>query len=203
MGDDGYGDTYDGGWAASSIALQYLADEDLPAASRYMEEADAVAGDDGAGGDAGRLAAVTFASLGAYHRRAGDLEAALAMLQQALAVQDPVAQPTTAAATHLNLGATLLSLSDHRGALEQAQAAVILLQTDLFNGVNLPQQRATQVLPCPRATRATQRHLAEGRCDQVGARQLADGLGLSGNDVSSVSAVVTWRRRSGNTWRRR
>ena len=88
-----------------------------------MEEADAVAGDDGAGGDAGRLAAVTFASLGAYHRRAGDLEAALAMLQQALAVQDPVAQPTTAAATHLNLGATLLSLSDHRGALEQAQAA--------------------------------------------------------------------------------
>ena len=39
-------------------------------------------------------------------------------------------QPASVAASTIVTG--------NSGALEQAQAAVILLQTDLFNGVNLP-----------------------------------------------------------------
>lgn len=47
-------------------------------------------------------------------------------------------QPGTAAATHINLAATLLALRQHRSSLEHAQAAVVLLQAEIFQQVNLP-----------------------------------------------------------------
>ena len=82
--------------------------------------------------------AVTYNNLACYYRRQGKLHAALSYLQKSLKIEaglssDDVENP---ADTHLNMCAVLSQLGRHQSALEHAQSALILLQEELFGGMN-------------------------------------------------------------------
>jgi tetratricopeptide (TPR) repeat protein len=83
--------------------------------------------------------------LGCYHRRCGRPKQALEHLHAALHQRAAPAMGLdvlTAASIHLNLGATLSELGNHRDALDQAQAALIAVQEDLYSTVNVPQRES-------------------------------------------------------------
>ena len=93
---------------------------------------------------------------GCFYRRSGDLAAALDRLYAALLAKDP-ADALGSASVHLNLGATLSLMGQHQDALEQAHAALIVMQGDIFGSVTLPLQLQLT----------------------IGARMLREGLGLN------------------------
>jgi tetratricopeptide (TPR) repeat protein len=80
--------------------------------------------------------AVTFNNLACYYRRQGKLHASLQYLQKALKIEARLEKVDNPADTHLNACAVLSQLGRHQSALEHAQSALILLQEELFNGVN-------------------------------------------------------------------
>ncbi len=87
--------------------------------------------------------AVTFNNLACYYRRQGKLHASLQYLQKALKIEGRLERVDNPADTHLNACAVLSQLGRHQSALEHAQSALILLQEELFNGVNPLQEETT------------------------------------------------------------
>ena len=85
------------------------------------------------------LAAADACALGCCYRRRGELELGLEILYQG--ITSAKADVLSAAAIHLNLGATLAAIGRHSDALDQANAAVIVLQEELFSTVNMPMER--------------------------------------------------------------
>ena len=81
---------------------------------------------------AGAMVAATLAvgdanALGSCYRRRGDIERALEILHQGLHAQQAT-DVLSAASLHLNLHAALSKLGQHGDALDQASAALIILQ---------------------------------------------------------------------------
>ena len=79
-------------------------------------------------------------ALGSCYRRRGDIERALEILHQGLHAQQAT-DVLSAASLHLNLHAALSKLGQHGDALDQASAALIILQEELVSTVNLPMQQ--------------------------------------------------------------
>lgn len=84
------------------------------------------------------LAAADANALGCCCRRRGELESALDILYQG--ISSAKADVLSAGSIHLNLGAALAAIGRHQDALDQANAAVIVLQEELFNSVNIPME---------------------------------------------------------------
>jgi tetratricopeptide (TPR) repeat protein len=78
--------------------------------------------------------AVTFNNMACLSRQQGRLHASLAYLQKALKIESRLRVVNNPADTHLNLCAVLSQLSRHEEALSHAQAALALLQEELFGG---------------------------------------------------------------------
>ena len=116
------------------------------------------------------LAAADAAALGCCYRRRGEIELAIEILYQG--VSNPRADVLSAASNHLNLGAALALIGRHKDALDQANAALIVLQEELFNTVNMPMEA----------------QLAEG------AQRLADGLQIEGDLAPAQVAAEAARR---------
>ena len=92
----------------------------------------------------GGVCAADLNAQGCCHRRCGNISLSVECLQQALHLSDPT-DAMGSASIHLNLGAALSALDRHHDALDQANAAVILLQGDIFSTVTLPlQQRSNR-----------------------------------------------------------
>jgi tetratricopeptide (TPR) repeat protein len=84
------------------------------------------------------LRAVTYNNLACYYRRQNKLRTALKYLEKALQLNSSASDAVNRASTHLNLCAVLSQLGRHAVALEQAQAALILLQEQLFSQMIAP-----------------------------------------------------------------
>jgi len=110
------------------LAMTYLQQEDFAMVLELLKKAEILTERD----DAGR--AVTYNNLACYYRRQGKLHAALSYLQKALRIESRLEKVDNPADTHLNMCAVLSQLGRHAGALEHAQAALILLQEELFSG---------------------------------------------------------------------
>lgn len=84
-------------------------------------------------GDRLRLRAVTLNNLGCYYKKKGRLRSALKCLGKALKIESRLKDVKNPADTHLNICACQSQLGRHTEALEHAQAALILLQDELFS----------------------------------------------------------------------
>lgn len=80
-----------------------------------------------------RLRAVTLNNLGCYYKKKGRLRSALKCLGKALKIESRLKDVKNPADTHLNICACQSQLGRHTEALEHAQAALILLQDELFS----------------------------------------------------------------------
>lgn len=80
-----------------------------------------------------RLRAVTMNNLGCYYKKKGRLRSALKCLNKALKIESRLKECKNPADTHLNICACQSQLGRHNEALEHAQAALILLQDELFS----------------------------------------------------------------------
>merc|ERR1711934_1190549 len=80
-----------------------------------------------------RLRAVTLNNLGCYYKKKGRLRSALKCLSKALKIESRLTDCKNPADTHLNICACQSQLGRHNEALEHAQAALILLQDELFS----------------------------------------------------------------------
>jgi len=80
-----------------------------------------------------RLRAVTLNNLGCYYKKKGRLRSALKCLEKALKIESRLPDCKNPADTHLNICACQSQLNRHNEALEHAQAALILLQDELFS----------------------------------------------------------------------
>mmetsp|Transcript_2429 Transcript_2429/g.2814 ORF Transcript_2429/g.2814 Transcript_2429/m.2814 type:complete len:285 (+) Transcript_2429:104-958(+) len=81
--------------------------------------------------------AVTCNNLACYYRRQGQFRTALQYLQRALKIESSCpGRVENPADTHLNTCAVLSQLGRHQNALEHAQSALILLQEELFKGLD-------------------------------------------------------------------
>merc|ERR1711871_59393 len=80
-----------------------------------------------------RLRAVTLNNLGCYYKKKGRLRSALKCLGKALKIESRLKDVKNPADTHLNICACQSQLGRHVEALEHAQAALILLQDELFS----------------------------------------------------------------------
>jgi len=80
-----------------------------------------------------RLRAVTLNNLGCYYKKKGRLRSALKCLGKALKIESRLKDVKNPADTHLNICACQSQLGRHSEALEHAQAALILLQDELFS----------------------------------------------------------------------
>lgn len=80
-----------------------------------------------------RLRAVTLNNLGCYYKKKGRLRSALKCLGKALKIEARLKDVKNPADTHLNICACQSQLGRHTEALEHAQAALILLQDELFS----------------------------------------------------------------------
>ncbi len=78
--------------------------------------------------------AVTYNNFACFTRQQGRLHASLSYLQKALAIEQKLKHVDNPADTHLNLCAVLSQLGRHEEALSHAQAALSLLQEELFGG---------------------------------------------------------------------
>lgn len=76
--------------------------------------------------------AVTYNNWACYARQQGKLATALQYLQKALAIEEKLQRVDNPADTHLNLCAVLSQLKRHEEGLIHAQAALKLLQEELF-----------------------------------------------------------------------
>lgn len=77
--------------------------------------------------------AVTYNNLACFYRRKGKLRAALNYLKKTLRIESTMASADNPGDTHLNMCAVLSQLGRHAQALEHGQAALILLQEELFS----------------------------------------------------------------------
>jgi len=84
-----------------------------------------------------RLRAVTLNNLGCYYKKKGRLRTALKCLGKALKIEARLKDVKNPADTHLNICACQSQLGRHTEALEHAQAALILLQDELFSSSGL------------------------------------------------------------------
>merc|ERR1712070_281377 len=80
-----------------------------------------------------RLRAVTLNNLGCYYKKKGRLRSAPKCLGKALKIEARLKDVKNPADTHLNICACQSQLGRHTEALEHAQAALILLQDELFS----------------------------------------------------------------------
>ncbi|GMI41174.1 hypothetical protein TeGR_g14029 [Tetraparma gracilis] len=112
------------------LAMTYLQQEDFAMVLELLKKAEILTERDPPG------RAVTFNNLACYYRRQGKLHASLQYLQKALKIEARLEKVDNPADTHLNACAVLSQLGRHQSALEHAQSALILLQEELFNGVN-------------------------------------------------------------------
>merc|ERR1711988_1843302 len=80
-----------------------------------------------------RIRAVTLNNLGCYYKKKGRLRSALKCLGKALKIEARLKDVKNPADTHLNICACQSQLGRHTEALEHAQAALILLQDELFS----------------------------------------------------------------------
>ena len=108
------------------LAMTYLQREEYGVVSELLKKAEILTEHDPPG------RAVTYNNFACYSRQQGRLHAALSFLQKALRIEERLAKVDNPADTHLNLCAVLSQLSRHREALEHAQAALLLLQEELF-----------------------------------------------------------------------
>lgn len=121
------------------LAMTYLQQEDFGMVLELLKKAEILTERD----DAGR--AVTFNNLACYYRRQGKLHASLQYLQKALKIEGLLEEVDSPADTHLNMCAVLSQLGRHQAALEHAQAALILLQEELFNSPDKADPNAPKV----------------------------------------------------------
>ncbi|OQR87428.1 hypothetical protein ACHHYP_08848 [Achlya hypogyna] len=77
--------------------------------------------------------ATTLNNMACYYRRIGKLHGALSCLKRALEIEMRICKVNSTADTHLNLCAVYSTLGKHPSALEHAQAALIVLQDELFS----------------------------------------------------------------------
>jgi tetratricopeptide (TPR) repeat protein len=112
------------------LAMTYLQQEDFGMVLELLKKAEILTERDPSG------RAVTFNNLACYYRRQGKLHASLQYLQKALKIESRLQEVANPADTHLNACAVLSQLGRHQSALEHAQSALILLQEELFRGVN-------------------------------------------------------------------
>ena len=120
------------------LAMTYLQQEDFAMVLELLKKAEILTERDPPG------RAVTFNNLACYYRRQGKLHASLQYLQKALKIEARLEKVDNPADTHLNACAVLSQLGRHQSALEHSQSALILLQEELFNGVNpLREETAT------------------------------------------------------------
>jgi len=111
------------------LAMTYLQQEDFAMVLELLKKAEILTERDASG------RAVTFNNLACYYRRQGKLHAALQYLQKALKIEAKLDVVQNPADTHLNTCAVLSQLGRHQSALEHAQSALILLQEELFKGL--------------------------------------------------------------------
>jgi len=111
------------------LAMTYLQQQDYAMVLELLKKAEILTERD----DKGR--AVTFNNFACYYRRQGKLHAALQFLQKALRIESRLVDVPNAADTYLNTCAVLSQLGRHQSALEHAQNALILLQEELFHGI--------------------------------------------------------------------
>lgn len=83
-----------------------------------------------------RLRAVTLNNLGCYYKKKGRLRSALKCLGKALKIESRLKDVKNPADTHLNICACQSQLGRHAEALEHSQAALILLQDELFSSAS-------------------------------------------------------------------
>lgn len=76
--------------------------------------------------------AITLNNFACYSRQQGHLHAALSYLEKAVAIEAKLEHVANPADSHLNLCAVLSQLSRHKEALDHCQAALALLQEELF-----------------------------------------------------------------------
>eukprot|EP00163_Fabomonas_tropica_P006913 TRINITY_DN1650_c0_g1_i2.p1 TRINITY_DN1650_c0_g1~~TRINITY_DN1650_c0_g1_i2.p1 ORF type:complete len:291 (-),score=50.70 TRINITY_DN1650_c0_g1_i2:197-1069(-) len=79
-----------------------------------------------------KIRAVTYNNLGCLYRRQNKLKAALKALEKAVDIESKTADVVNPAGTHLNICVILSQLGRHNLALEHAQAALLILQDELF-----------------------------------------------------------------------
>ena len=109
------------------LAMMYLQQGDFKMTEKLLKKAEILHQND----DAGR--AVTNNNLACYHRRRGKLNLALKCLKKTLRLEANLPDVKHPGDTHLNVCAVLSQLGRHSQALEHAQAALILLQEELFD----------------------------------------------------------------------
>ena len=110
------------------LAMTYLQKEDYGMVGELLKKAEILTERDPAG------RAVTFNNLACFCRQQGRLHASLTYLQRALAIEQRLTHVDNPADTHLNLCAVLSQLGRHDEALQHSQAALQLLQDELFGG---------------------------------------------------------------------
>jgi tetratricopeptide (TPR) repeat protein len=109
-------------WCGNGVALA----EDFGMVMELLKKAEILTERDAAG------RAVTYNNLACYYRRVGRLHAALKFLKKALSIEARLEKVTNPADTHLNVCAVLSQLGRHAEALRHCQAALRLIQRELF-----------------------------------------------------------------------
>ncbi|ETW01130.1 hypothetical protein H310_06740 [Aphanomyces invadans] len=121
------------------LAMTYLQQENFPIVLELLKKAEILTERHPAG------RAVTLNNFACYYRRQGNLHKALTHLTEALAIEAKLEHVPNRADTHLNMCAVLSQLGRHQGALEQAQAALILLHEELFSAPTPGNQHGSPV----------------------------------------------------------
>jgi tetratricopeptide (TPR) repeat protein len=122
------------------LAMTYLQQEDFPLTLELLKKAEILTERDMPG------KAVTYNNMACYYRRQGKLRSALQYLERALKIEAKLGSRVECPAdTHLNACAVLSQLGRHQSALEHAQAALILLQEELFERSSTEPPRADRV----------------------------------------------------------
>ncbi|KAA0165689.1 hypothetical protein FNF27_07604 [Cafeteria roenbergensis] len=133
------------GELCNMLAMSYLQQEDFDMVTELLKKAEILTERDAAG------RAVTYNNLACYYRRVGRLHAALKFLKKALSIEARLERVTNPADTHLNICAVLSQLSRHAEALRHAQAALRLINHELFGasdaagGGAVPAQKADRI----------------------------------------------------------
>ena len=111
---------------ANHIAIKYLQKDDFQMSLDLLRRAEGLSEhlDDGK--------AITYNNYACYYRRLGKTKLALNYLQKAQSLEERASLSHSPANTHLNMCAVLSQISKHDQALEQAMAAIIILQGELM-----------------------------------------------------------------------
>jgi len=116
------------GELANLLAMTALQREDYAGVGALLKKAEVLTERDPGG------RAVTYNNWACYARQQGKLQTALSYLTKALRLEERLRRVDAPADTHLNLCAVLSQLGRHEEALVHAQAALNLLQEELFGG---------------------------------------------------------------------